>query len=146
MAAAGIPVDLALVEMAALLHDIDKPLTRAGAGPHGMVGAARLAELGYAELGPAVASHPVTALLDDARFPRGWPSVIVAVADRHVAQGFLTTDQRIDEMAVRHPEYRAALEASRRPAHALEADLAEAAGLGVDEMVDRLRRAWEAGG
>ena len=29
-----------------------------------------------------VASHPITALLDDDRFPIGWPSVLLAVADR----------------------------------------------------------------
>ena len=57
--------------------------------------------MGFEELAAPVASHPVTCLLDDRCFPRGWPSVIVAVADRHVAQAFLTIDERIDEMKVR---------------------------------------------
>jgi hypothetical protein len=92
-----------------------------------------------------VASHPVTCLLDDACFPRGWPSVIVSVADRHVAQEFLTIDQRIDDQVLRHPEYAAGLDAARRPAHALESELAEAAGLQPDELVERLRAAWKAG-
>ena len=92
-----------------------------------------------------VASHPVTCLLDDDRFPRGWPSVVVALADRHVAQGFMTVDERLDDMIERHPDHRASIDAARRPAHALEAELAETVGLTVPELVARLRRAWEAG-
>jgi hypothetical protein len=101
--------------------------------------------MGHAELAAPVASHPVTALLDDARFPRGWPSVLVSVADRHVAGSFLTTDQRIDDLRARYPQHAAELAAARRPAHALEGEVAEAAGLSVDELVTRLRAAWEAG-
>jgi hypothetical protein len=101
--------------------------------------------MGFEDLSAPVASHPVTCLLDDACVPRGWPSVIVSVADRHVAQEFLTIDERIDDMKVRHPEYAADLDASRRPAHALEAELSEAAALAPEELVQRLRSAWEAG-
>ncbi|HEY8180376.1 MAG TPA: hypothetical protein VIH33_08245 [Candidatus Limnocylindria bacterium] len=92
-----------------------------------------------------VASHPVTCLLDDRCFPRGWPSVIVSVADRHVAQAFMTIDQRIDDMKRRHPQYAVDLDAARRPALTLEAELCEAAGLEPDDLVERLRTAWRSG-
>ena len=144
LAEARIPVDGALVEAAALLHDIDKVEIRRTGGEHGVVGARRLEAAGYPELAMPVASHPVSCLLDDDRFPRGWPSVVVAVADRHVAQAFMTVDERLDDMIERHPEHRKSIEAARRPAHALEAELAEAAGLAVPELVDRLRTAWGA--
>jgi putative nucleotidyltransferase with HDIG domain len=145
VAEAQIPVDGALVEAAALLHDIDKVEIRRSGGEHGIVGARRLEGLGYEELAMPVASHPVTALLDDDRFPIGWPSVIVAVADRHVAQEFMTVDERLDDMKQRHPEHAASIDAARRPAHALEEQVAEATGLSVDELVERLRAAWTAG-
>jgi hypothetical protein len=92
-----------------------------------------------------VASHPVSCLLDDDRFPRGWPSVLVAIADRHVAQEFLTIEQRIDDMQRRHPEYVASLEAARRPAHVLETELCDAVGMEPEALVERLRAAWQAG-
>jgi len=92
-----------------------------------------------------VASHPIGCLLDDERFPIGWPSVIVAVADRHVAQELLTVDERLADMKQRHPTYAVQIDAARRPAHALEAQVAEAVGLDVDELVARLRAAWQAG-
>jgi hypothetical protein len=101
--------------------------------------------MGYEELAIPIASHPLTALLDDDRFPIGWPSVLVAVADRHVAQAFMTIDERLDDMKARHPEHAVSIETARRPAHALEKELAEATGLSVDALVDRLRAAWEAG-
>ena len=145
VAEAQIPVDGALVEAAALLHDIDKVETRGKEGQHGVVGARRLEGLGYAELAMPVASHPITALLDDDRYPIGWPSVLVAVADRHVAQEFMTLDDRLDDMRRRHPEHAASIDAARPAAHALEAELADVTGLRVDELVDRLRSAWEAG-
>lgn len=101
--------------------------------------------MGYAELAAPVASHPVTCLLDDRCFPRGWPSVIVSIADRHVAQEFLTVDERIDDLKVRHPEYAESIEAARRPAVALEAELCDAVAMDAETLVQRLREAWEAG-
>jgi putative nucleotidyltransferase with HDIG domain len=146
VASRGVPVEVDLVEVAALLHDVDKLETRDGSGRHGAVGAERLTAMGHSELAPAVASHPVTCLLDEACFPRGWPSVLVSVADRHVTDSFVTTDQRIDDLAARYPEHRASLEAARLPARALESEVADAADLPVTELEARLRAAWEAGG
>lgn len=145
VAEAQIPIDGALVEAAAILHDIDKLETRRTSGEHGIVGARRLEGLGYGELAIPVASHPISCLLDDDRFPIGWPSVLVAVADRHVSQAFMTVDERLDDMKRRHPQYAESIESARRPAHALEAQVAEAVGLSVDDLVARLRVAWEAG-
>jgi putative nucleotidyltransferase with HDIG domain len=143
--AASVPVDVPLVEVAALLHDIDKPEVSRTGGEHGIVGAQRLEQMGYDELAIPVASHPITALLDDARFPIGWASVLLAIADRHVAQRFMTVDERLDDMASRHPHHAAQIQAARRPAHALEAQLAEVLDLPVPELVARLRTAWETG-
>jgi uncharacterized protein len=145
VAASGIPVDERLVEAAALLHDVDKVEIRTDGGEHGIVGARRLEALGLEELAMPVASHPLNCLLDDDRFPRGWPSVIVAVADRRVGEAFCSIDERLDDMKRRHADYAESIEAAWRPAHALETEVLEATGLGADELDGRLRAAWEAG-
>lgn len=142
LAAAGVAVDPRLVAVAALLHDVDKLETRADGEQHGLMAAGWMAERGYPELSEPIASHPIGCLLDPARAPRGWDSVAVAVADRHVAQEFVTIDDRIDDQARRYPAFKAELEAARQPAHAMQADLAAAAGLTVAELEDRLRAAW----
>lgn len=142
---AGIPVDVSLVEAAALLHDIDKVEIRRSGGEHGIVGARRLEAAGHPELAMPVASHPVSCLLDDDRFPIGWPSVLVAVADRHVSHEFLTVDERLDDMKRRHPEHADQIESARHAAHALAAQVAEAIGMEVGALETRLRDAWEEG-
>jgi putative nucleotidyltransferase with HDIG domain len=143
LAAAGIDVDPHLVAVAALLHDVDKPATRADGDRHGLLGAQWMAERGFPELAEPIASHPIGCLVDPTRAPRGWASVAVAVADRHVAQAFVSIDERIDDQASRYPEFGPSLEAARAPAHAMQADLAAAAGLTVDELEARLRAAWD---
>jgi putative nucleotidyltransferase with HDIG domain len=142
VAATGIPVDVPLLEVAALLHDIDKPRIRRSGGEHGIVGAQMLVAMGYEELATPVASHPVNCLLDEERFPRGWPSVLLAVADKHVAQDFMSIDERLDGMAARHPEYRSQIDTARPPARALEHEIAEVVGLTDEALVDLLRLAY----
>jgi len=145
LAAAGVAVDPHLVAVAALLHDVDKPQTRGDGAAHGRLAARWMTERGYPELAGPIASHPISCLLDPGRTPRGWESVAVAVADRHVAQRFVTIDERIDDQAQRYPAYRADLEAARAPAHAMQAELAAAAGMRVDELEARLLAAWSEG-
>ena len=103
-----------------------------------------MTERGWPDLAGPIASHPISSLLDPARAPQGWPSKAVAVADRHVAQRFVSIDERIDDQARRYPAFRVELEAARAPARAMEAELAAAAGLTVEELVASLRNACEA--
>ena len=143
LAAAGVEVDADLVAVAALLHDIDKQATRDDPGQHGTLAALWVTEGGWSELAAAIASHPIGRLLDPARAPQGWAAKAVAVADRHVAQAFVSIDQRIDEQASRHPDFAADLDRARSLAHAMQAELAAAAGLTDAALEARLRAAWE---
>ncbi|MDP9468714.1 MAG: hypothetical protein M3P32_08270 [Chloroflexota bacterium] len=104
-----------------------------------------MTERGHAELAEPIASHPVSCLLDPSRAPQGWATKAVAVADRHVAEGFVSIDERIDDQARRYPGFRAELDAVRPLAHAMQAELAAATGLSVEELEARLREAWDAG-
>jgi hypothetical protein len=63
-----------------------------------------------------------------------------------VAQEFVTIDERIDDLAKRYPDFRADLEAARAPAHAMQADLAAAAGMRSEELEERLAAAWQGAG
>jgi hypothetical protein len=69
----------------------------------------------------------------------------VSLADKHVGQGFMTIDERLDDMVERYPQHRGEIGSARRPAHALEQELAEAIGLTTDEVLARLQAAWQAG-
>jgi hypothetical protein len=109
----GRSVDRRLVEAAALLHDADKALPRDDplrALPHGAGSAAWLADQDHAELGPLVADHPVTRLLDGAWFERwleaGPPEAhIVAYADKRAGQRLESLDARFASWRRRYPRF-----------------------------------------
>ena len=109
----GRSVDRRLVEAAALLHDADKALPRDDplrALPHGTGSAAWLAHLGHAELGPLVADHPVTRLLDGPWFERWLASAapeahIVAYADKRAGQRLESLDARFASWRRRYPRF-----------------------------------------
>lgn len=82
LVACGAPFDLALVEAAALLHDIGKARGLEAHVDHAELGADMLAELGYTELAPIVRDH---ARLES--FEPGepvTPSLLVNYADKRV--------------------------------------------------------------
>lgn len=135
--ARGRPVDVRLVEAAALLHDVDKLLPATDPArrlPHGRGSAAWLARLGHAELGPAAGWHPVTRLLDAGDPAGDRPTLeakIVAYADKRVGQ-------RLAPMAARFRGWRRRYRASWRSpegrlaearARRLERDVCAAAGV-----------------
>jgi hypothetical protein len=153
----GIPVDRALVESAALLHDVDKaipPDDPARAHPHGDAGADWLIRHGHAELARAVANHPVTRLADEERYRR-WSAFatreerIVAYADKRAGQRLGPMADRFAEWHRRYPALedggtswdRATIARVWARAERLEQDVCRAAEVRPDE-VDRLR--WTA--
>jgi hypothetical protein len=108
---AGRSLDRRLVEAAALLHDVDKlpALRQQTAGRRHAEGSARwLARQGFAELGPAVAAHPVTRLADGAWFERWFAAatpeeLIVAYADKRAGQRLETMAERFASWQRRYP-------------------------------------------
>lgn len=149
IAANGIAVDRRLVETAALLHDIDKTLPAddpARGLPHGEGSAAWLVRAGCPELARAVASHPVTRLLDGDRYRR-WAAFasreerIVAYADKRAGQRLGPMDARFASWDRRHPDEWTPAErrAVRARADRLEAEVCGAAGVAPAEV---RRLAW----
>ncbi len=146
-AAGGIAVDRALVEAAALLHDVDKavPATDAAATlAHGVGSAAWLAARGMAELGPVVAAHPVTRLLEPSAdaWLRSAPiaEILVAYADKRAGQRLEPMDARFADWRRRYPDGWSASDDARARtlARALEAAACARAGV-APAMVGRLR-------
>jgi hypothetical protein len=107
IAANGTAVDRALVEAAALLHDLDKvlpasdPVRRLG---HGHGSAAWLTKHGYPELARAVAAHPVTRLADGEAYRR-W-AAFASREERIVAYADKRAGQRLESMAARFASWR----------------------------------------
>ena len=138
----GTTLDRALVEAAALVHDVDKalpdthPLLKLG---HGAAGAAWLTNRGHAELAPAVAHHPVKVLGDEAVY-REWAATasleeqVVAYADKRARQNVVTLEERFRRWQVRHPERDESMRMARRRAELLESQVCALAGLAATEV------------
>jgi putative nucleotidyltransferase with HDIG domain len=151
IAFAGVPVDRALVEAAALLHDVDKLLPaddRAKRLPHGDGSADWLGRQGHPELSRAVASHPVTKLVDGDAFRR-WAAFatreerVVAYADKRAGQRLESMDERFASWSRRYPDGPASDGASwsgelarevRARADRLEADVCRAAEISPPDV------------
>lgn len=141
----GHAINVALVETAALLHDIDKALPDGhqvkGLG-HGDAGAEWLRQKEHGELAGAVASHPVTRLTEDERYEL-WQSDttvearVVAYADKRARQDLVSLEERFDYWVQRHGASEA-MALARERAEKLEAEVCAAAGI-APEDVDRER-------
>jgi hypothetical protein len=108
--AAGRGVDRAVVEAAALLHDVDKlaPVAAVVTPQHGDGSAAWLAARGLGSLSSAVSAHPVTRLADGAWFERWIASastedLIVSYADKRAGQRLESMDRRFGSWTRRYP-------------------------------------------
>ncbi len=148
-------IDRTLVETAALLHDVDKLLPEGHAVralDHGAATARWLAGRGYAELGPSVAAHPVTRLLNAGAAERWLASA--PLEERVLAYADKRAGQRVEPMAARFASWMrgnpgggeaaggwtdAQAAAIRERAARLEADVCAAAGVRPDEV---RRRRW----
>jgi putative nucleotidyltransferase with HDIG domain len=141
VARAGHRVDGALVETAALLHDLDKalavddPLRALG---HGHAGARWLETHGYPELAPAVDSHPVGRLVEQP-YP-AWVAAttleqrLVAYADKRSQRHVVSLDERFARWVRKHPEAAEQLALARDRAAELETEICELAGVRPDEV------------
>jgi hypothetical protein len=148
--ARGEPVDRALVEAAALLHDVDKLLPGDDPPrglPHGEGSAAWLAARGLAELGPAVAAHSVTRLVDGSA--DRWlaaataEELLVAYADKRAGQRLEPMDDRFADWRRRYPDGWSTADEAAARRRAGELERVACARAGVDPAgVRRLR--WTA--
>ncbi len=138
---AGHPVDRAVIETAALLHDIDKtfppddPLRALG---HGHAGARWLESRGWRELAPAVDTHPVGRLTEQS-YP-AWVAAttleqrVVAYADKRSQRRVVTLDERFAAWGRKHPEAAEALALARQRASELEDEVCGLARLRPDRV------------
>lgn len=104
LVAAGESVNIALVDRAALLHDLDKIMTLEDRGQHGLLGARLLRERGYPEIAAIIEKHPLPALTAD--FSEwSWEARLVHYADKVAKDRILPLRKRLERMRARHPEY-----------------------------------------
>ena len=91
---ARVSVDAKLVEAAALLHDIDKNVTKRPGERHPDTAVRILNELGFTEVAEVVRRHSLHAILDPRLAPRTWEEKIVYLADKMTKYEIIGVDHR----------------------------------------------------
>lgn len=85
-----------LLVAGALLHDIDKNVTRLPGEQHPGTGVRILREEGMGEVADLVKTHPLHTILDPSLAPKTWEERILFLADKMVKLEIITVDKRFD--------------------------------------------------
>lgn len=155
---AGTPIDIAAVEAAALLHDVDKlPGAHEKGVRHGEGSAAWLESRGLGALGPLVRDHPVTRLAEEDGATRldaaPLAARVVAYADKRAGQRLESMEARFASWRRRYPPGsgvvvrrtgasawdEATFARTEARARALELEVCAAAGVDAEQV---RRRHW----
>jgi HD superfamily phosphodiesterase len=105
---AGDVVDVDIVTLASLLHDIGKsPLMAGDPRQHNELSALILAAEGLAACVEPARRHPIYSVLDASTAPRTLAERIVFVADRRGGMTVESVEERANGTAARHPKFAA---------------------------------------
>lgn len=87
-------INIALLNAAALLHDIDKVALRRTGERHPDTAVRILREEGFSEVADVVVAHSLHAILDPAIAPRTWEQKLLYLADKMVKYDIVGVDKR----------------------------------------------------
>lgn len=133
---ANVKINEALVEAAALLHDIDKNISPKFGERHPDTAVRVLGELGFTEVAEVVRRHPLHAILSPELTPRTWEEKIVYLADKMTKYEVIGLDHRFKLWYAEHlpAEAVAQLDASFPKIKALEAEIYQAAKISFSDI------------
>jgi putative nucleotidyltransferase with HDIG domain len=134
--ARGEPLDLDLVEAAALLHDVGKARSLETGEDHGVLGADMVSEIGYPALAPIIREHT---LLSARRLGgRVDESLLVNYCDKRVRHDeVVSLERRLEDLADRYcrtPEQRRVLDVLMDLYTRLERQIFAGLGFGPDDV------------
>ncbi len=118
-------IDISLLEVAALLHDIDKKAVKKEGEHHPDAGVRILTDAGMQEVADIVRTHPLHAILDQNIAPRSIEEKLLYLSDKMVKYEIITVDARFDLWRSEDlpPQARVTLEAAYPRVKALEQEI-----------------------
>lgn len=90
----GTALNFELIEIAALLHDIDKNIPKQIGERHPDTAVRILTELGYAEIAEIVETHSLHCILDPVKQPKTWEQKLVYLSDKMVKSELIGIEVR----------------------------------------------------
>ncbi len=141
----GEAVNPLLAHRGGLLHDLAKVKASGRQISHGELAGLMLDDRGQAALAEIARRHMLPTLEDERLRPRTWEEMLVYFADKLIEGSRLVDlDERIAGLHRRYPQDSREINAITPALHALKETICGAAGMGVDELIPRLRKAFSA--
>ncbi|HCM37169.1 MAG: Metal dependent phosphohydrolase [Candidatus Gottesmanbacteria bacterium GW2011_GWB1_43_11] len=139
----NVKINEALVEAAALLHDIDKNVTKRAGERHPDTAERILKELGFDEVAEVVRKHSLHAILDPELTPKTWEEKIVYLADKMTKYEVIGVDHRFKLWYKEHlpPEAVKELNESFPKVKQLEQEIYQAAGITFIDIQEEFQQA-----
>ena len=138
-AARGAKIDVDMVVLAALLHDIGRtPLMKGDPREHNELSALILAAEGLPACVEPARRHAIYTVLDPATAPSTLEEKIVYVSDRRGGMGIEDLSERAKDTAARHPKFTEEIARAVPIARRVEAEVFAGLPFGPDELAARV--------
>ena len=136
----NVKINMELVEAAALLHDIDKNVTKREGERHPDTAVRIMKELGFTELVDIIRKHSVHCILNPELTPTTWEEKLVFLSDKMVKYELIGVDHRFKLWYKEQlpPQAVAELDAAYPKVKALEKEILDACGLTFNELQTEL--------
>lgn len=133
----GMPVDVELVQAAALLHDVGKAVDP----DHHHLASRRIVEAhGWPALGPPVERH-LTGLILTGKGPVSWEEKLVYYADKLCTTRVVSLAERVDDLCRRYPEHAGTFQQCLPAMQALESEIFQRLPWARDQLLIQLASA-----
>lgn len=135
------PVNVHLLEFAALLHDIDKAMDTMPGDRHPDAAVRMLNGRGMQEVARVISTHPLHTILDASSAPQTWEQKLLFLADKMTKQDIIGVDERFRLWHEEHlpPDAVAVLSAALPRVKVLEEEFCTRAGIAGDLLVSLAR-------
>ncbi len=101
----GENVNIKLLDIASLLHDVGKKLSDETGKDHVETGIKILKDRGLNEIAEIIRKHSINAVIEEDKVPGTWEEKILYYADRRAMEDKLVSlDERISDLRKRYPE------------------------------------------
>lgn len=136
-------INIRLLSAAALLHDIDKNVSKLPGEQHPDAAVRILRKEGMDEVAALVATHPLHAILDPLIAPKTWEEKLLYLADKMVKYKIITVDERFRLWNREHlpTDAQRVLDASYPKVKELEREIFALVGLTPEDIRSMVTRA-----
>jgi len=135
----GKNINLRLLDVASLLHDVGKKLSDETGKDHAETGVKILKDRGLDEVAEVVRKHSINAIIEEDKIPKTWEEKILYYADRRAMEDNLVSlNERIDDLKRRYPDIEKFFYKALPKINAIEKEIFDI--IGIDKELKEIKK------